>query len=61
MRIEKPLVFNLAALIAVGVLSWRSPAVRAVLEDLALGVAMALFVAGFQEYQRKRFNPKDYD
>ncbi len=61
MRIEKPLVFNLAALIAVAVLSWRSPAVRAVLEDLTLGVAMALFVAGFQEYQRKRFNPKDYD
>lgn len=61
MRIEKPLVFNLVALTAVALLSWRSPTVRAVLKDLALGVAMALFVAGFHEYPRKRLNPKDYD
>lgn len=61
MRLEKPLIFNLAALFTLGYVGHKSPALWSLLQDMALGTAIAVCISHFARQQAKSALPQDYD
>lgn len=60
-RLEKPLFFNLAALLALGYVAQKNPALWSLLQDMVLGTTIAIGISYFALQQAKSALPKDYD